>query len=85
MDDFCMKAEDEVQIVRADGGSEDLEQPGLYILDLRLTDDLVGRAGKTASILSHVFRRAKETDGISRRSSCWMRPRTMPPSSTRVG
>ncbi len=63
MDDFCMKAEDEVQIVRADGGSEDLEQPGLYILDLRLTDDLVGRAGKTASILSHVFRRAKETDG----------------------
>lgn len=62
-DDFCMKVDDEVQIVRADGDSEDLAHPGLYILDLRLTDDLVNRAGKTAAILSHVFRRAKETDG----------------------
>ncbi len=62
-DDYCLHEGDEVRIVRSDGTPEDLERPGLYILDLRLTDELVERANKTAALLDHVFRKAKESQG----------------------
>ena len=62
-DEFCLWAAEKSRIVTPDGRTEYLSQPGLYLLDLRLTDDFEIRAVKAAVLLEYVFQMAKETQG----------------------
>jgi len=61
--DLCLEAEQGGAIVGTDGRDQTLDEPGLYILNLRNTAELEARATKVATLLSYVFRRSKEAEG----------------------
>ena len=62
-DDLCLWADEERRIVDSDGKTEELEKPGLYLLDLHLTDELEERAVKAAAIIEYVFEKGKASNG----------------------
>jgi hypothetical protein len=62
-DDLCLWPEDGARILRADGLSEDLGGPGLYVLDLRATPEMEARSAKAATVMRQVFERNKQALG----------------------
>lgn len=62
-DDLCLWPEEGARILRADGQVEDLEGPGLYVLDLRATPEMEARSAKAAAVLRRVFERNKQSLG----------------------
>jgi DNA helicase HerA-like ATPase len=63
--DLCLWPDQGARIVRINGGPEDLQNPGLYVLDLRATAELEARSAKAAAVMRHVFLRNKATLGGS--------------------
>lgn len=62
-DDLCLWPEEGARIVGPGGTTEEMEAPGLYVLDLRSTPEMEPRSAKAAAVMRHVFDRNKETLG----------------------
>jgi DNA helicase HerA-like ATPase len=61
--DLCLWPDQGARIVRIEGGPEDLQSPGLYVLDLRATAELEARSVKAAAVMRYIFLRNKGTLG----------------------
>ena len=65
-DDLCLRADESAVIISADTSlPEDLDDAGLYVLDLRHTASLEERSMKAAAVMDSVYRRGKRlADGF---------------------
>jgi hypothetical protein len=63
-DDLCLWLHDSAMITRADSDDpQRLDEPGLYILNLRQTASMKERSAKAAAVMTDVFERSKQTGG----------------------